>query len=137
LKNNKRIFVVTLAILVAIIHFIIGPNYKGPFKNFLSGYLIDILLPFFLYFLFTLRFNRIKQKILVGVGILSFAVAIEYLQYRAIGIFGSTFDPYDFLAYLTGIVSAILFDLIVLDKIIRKKQSESQLLSVIQSENQE
>jgi len=122
LKNNKRLFVIILAILVAIIHFIIGPNYNGPFKSFLSGYLIDILLPFFLYFLFTLKLNRIKQKILVGLGILSLATAIEYLQYRAIGIFGSTFDPYDFLAYLTGVVSAILFDLIVLEKIIRKKQ---------------
>jgi hypothetical protein len=60
---------------------------------------------------------------LVGVGILSLATTIEYLQYRGIGIFGSTFDPYDFLAYLTGVISAILFDLIVLDKIIRKKQA--------------
>ena len=64
-----------------------------------------------------------KQKILVGAGILCFATAIEYLQYRGIGIFGSTFDPYDFLAYLTGVILAILFDLIVLDKIIRKKQA--------------
>jgi len=123
LKNNKRLFVIILAILVAIIHFIIGPNYNGPFKSFLSGYLIDILLPFFLYFLFTLKLNRIKQKILVGLGILSLATAIEYLQYRAIGIFGSTFDPYDFLAYLTGVVSAILLDLMVIDKILRKKQA--------------
>lgn len=123
MKNNKKAFVVILAIFVAILHFIIGPNYRGPFKSFLSGYLIDILLPFFLYFLFTLNLNRIKQKILVCASIFTFATVIEYLQYRGTGIFGSTFDPYDFFAYLTGVISAILFDLTVLDKIIRKKQS--------------
>lgn len=123
MKNYKRAFVVILGISVAILHFIIGPHYSGPFKSFLSGYLIDIFLPFCLYFLFAINLNYINQKILVCVGIFAFATVIEYLQYRGIGIFGSTFDPYDFLAYLTGVISAILFDLTVLDKIIRKKQT--------------
>lgn len=123
MKNHKKAFVVILAISVAILHFIIGPNYRGPFKIFLSGYLIDILLPFTLYFLFTLNLNQTKQKILVCISIFAFATVIEYLQYRGIGIFGSIFDPYDFLAYLIGVISAILFDLTVLDKIISKKQS--------------
>jgi len=123
LKNHKKAFVIILALSVAALHFIIGPNYRGPFKSFLSGYLIDILLPFALYFLFTLNLNQMKQKILVCAGIFAFATANEYLQYRGIGIFGSVFDPYDFLAYLTGVISAIVFDLKVLDKIMRKKQS--------------
>jgi len=122
LKNYKKAFVIIIALLVAAIHFIIGPNYRGPFKGFLSGYLIDILLPFALYFLFTLNLNQIKQKILICAGILTLAAVIEYLQYRGIGIFGSVFDAYDFLAYLTGVISAIVFDLKVLDKIVRKKQ---------------
>jgi hypothetical protein len=123
LKNFKRVFAVILGISVAILHFIIGPHYSGPFKGFLSGYLIDIFLPFCLYFLFTINLNYINQKILVCAGIFAFATLIEYLQYRGIGILGSTFDPYDFLAYLTGVISALLFDLTVLDKIIRKKQT--------------
>lgn len=122
MKSYKRIFVLVLAVLVAILHFVIGPNYRGPFKEFLSNYLIDIILPFFLYFLFTIHFNQIKQKILVCIGILAFATVIEYLQYRGIPIFGSIYDPYDLLAYFAGIISAILLDLAVLDKIIRKKQ---------------
>jgi hypothetical protein len=122
LRNYKKAFVIIVALLVAALHFIIGPNYKGPFKSFLSGYIIDILLPFTLYFLFTLNLNQTKQKILVCTGIFVFATVIEYLQYRRIGIFGSVFDPYDFLAYLAGVLSAIVFDFAVLDKILRKKQ---------------
>jgi hypothetical protein len=117
------VFVVVLAIAVAILHFVIGPEYGGPFKIFLTGYLIDILLPFFLYFLFTLNINQTKQKIAVGASIFVFGTVIEYLQYRRMGIFGSTFDPYDFVAYFVGVGSAILFDLIVWDKIICKKLS--------------
>ena len=121
LRNYKRAFVVILAVAVALLHFVIGPNYKGALRNFLTGYLIDILLPFFLYFLFTLNINQTKQKIAVGAGIIVFGTGIEYLQYRGVGIFGSTFDPYDFVAYFVGVVSATLFDLIVWNKIMCKK----------------
>ncbi len=122
-KNCKRAFVITLAIIIAILHFVIGPNYEGPFKSFLRGYLIDIILPFFLYFLFTLNINQTWQKIAVGAGVFVFGTIIEYLQYRGVGVFGSTFDPYDFAAYFVGIGSAILFDIFVWDKIICKKLS--------------
>ncbi len=112
-----------MAAIVAILHFVIGPSYKGPFKNFLTGYIIDILLPFFLYFLFTLNVNPTWQKIAVGAGIFAFGAVIEYLQYRGVGVFGSTFDPYDFVAYFIGVGSAIIFDLFLWDKIIYKKLS--------------
>lgn len=122
-KKNKRTFVIALAIIVALLHFVIGPEYKGPFKSFLRGYFIDILLPFFLYFLFTLNINQRTLKIAVGAGVFLFGAFIEYLQYRGVGIFGSTFDPYDFVAYFVGVGLAIVFDLIVWDKIISKKLS--------------
>jgi len=79
LKNYRKSFVVILAITVAILHFVIGPKYGGPFKSFFTGYLIDILLPFVLYFLFTLNINQTKQKIAVGAGIFVFGTVIEYL----------------------------------------------------------
>lgn len=122
MKNYRKAFVITLAIFVALLHFVIGPNYGGPFKGFLKGYLLDILIPFAFYFLFTLKATQTKQKIAVGAGIVAFAAVVEYLQYRGMGIFGSTFDPYDFLAYLTGAVSAIVLDLTVFDKTQRKVQ---------------
>jgi hypothetical protein len=123
LKNYKRAFVIALAIIVAILHFVIGPNYEGPFKNFLRSYLIDIILPFFLYFLFTLNVNQTWQKLAVGAGIFVFGGVVEFLQYRGAGVFGSTFDPYDFVAYFVGIGTAIAFDFIVLNRIISKKLS--------------
>lgn len=123
IKNYRRAFVIILAAIVAILHFVIGPEYKGPFKSFLRGYLIDILLPFFLYFLFTLNINQTTQKIAVGAGIFVFGSVIEYLQYRGAGVFGSTFDPYDFIAYFVGVGSAIVFDFILWNKIIYKKLS--------------
>lgn len=123
LKNYKRVFVVILGISVALLHFIIGPNYRGALRSFLTGYLIDIVLPFVLYFLFTLNINQTTQKIAVGAGIFIFGTAIEYLQYRGVGIFGRTYDPYDFVAYFVGVASAVMFDLIVWDKIICKKLS--------------
>ena len=121
IKSYKRAFVIALAIIVAILHFVIGPNYEGPFKSFLRGYLIDIILPFFLYFLFTLNINQTWQKIAVGAGIFIFGSVIEYLQYRGADVFGSTFDPYDFVAYFVGVGSAVLFEIFILDKIISRK----------------
>lgn len=122
MKNYKKAFVIIVALIVGALHFIIGPNYRGPYKSFLSGYLIDILLPFTLYFLFTLNLDQRNQKLLVGAGIFVFAAVIEYLQYLGAGIFGSVFDPYDYLAYFAGVISAVVFDLTVMDKILRKKQ---------------
>lgn len=122
MKNRKKAFVIILMLSVAALHFIIGPNYRGPFKDFLKGYLINILLPFGLYFLFTLNLSQRRHKILVCIGIFVFAAAVEYLQYRGIAIFGSVFDPYDFLAYFAGTISSIVFDFAVLDKILRKKR---------------
>ena len=123
LRNYKKAFVIILAILVSILHFVIGPNYRGPFKGFLTGYLLNILIPFWLYFLLTLNLHQMKQKILVCAGIFALAAVIEYSQYRGTALLGTTYDPYDFLAYFSGVISAVLLDLTVLDKIVRTKQS--------------
>jgi len=122
MKNYRKVFVVTLAVFVALLHFVIGPNYGGAFKGFFKAYLLDILIPFSFYFLFTLKATRTKQKIAVSAGIVVFAAVVEYLQYRGIAVFGSTFDPYDFVAYFAGAISAIVLDLTVFYKIQRKVQ---------------
>ena len=71
----------------------------------------------------TLNLHQMKQKILVCAGIFALAAVIEYSQYRGTAILGTTYDPYDFLAYFSGVISAVLLDLTVLDKILTKKQS--------------
>ena len=123
MKNYKKAFVIILAILVALLHFVIGPNYSGPFNGFLTGYLLNILIPFWLYFLLTLNLHQMKQKILVCAGVFALAAVIEYSQYRGTALLGTTYDPYDFLAYFSGVISAVLLDLTVLDKILGRRQS--------------
>ena len=44
-RRNKRI-VVAICVVVGGLHFVNGPGYAGPFKPFVNGYMIDILLRF-------------------------------------------------------------------------------------------
>ena len=113
----KKVFVVVLAVIVALLHFVIGPNYRGPFRDFVAGYLIDILLPFLLYFLITLNFNRRNRKLLAATGIVILACVVEYLQYRGVEVLGSVYDPFDLLAYAAGVISALVIDLVILERI--------------------
>lgn len=106
-----------IALFVAVLHFVIGPGYQGPFKDFFSGYLIDILLPFVLYLLFGFfKFSLLKKKLVRGLLVFSIGVGVEVLQYLEIPVFGRTFDPLDFLMYGIGIFLGVLFDHFVLSR---------------------
>ena len=50
-RSYKTFVVICIAVPVALLHFLTGPSYHGPFPEFVNGYLIDILLPFAFYFL--------------------------------------------------------------------------------------
>ena len=76
-KTKKRIFAVAAGISVGLLHFITGPQYSGPFPHFVNGYLIDILLPFVLFFLFTIHIRSIKWKIVISICILLFSWGVE------------------------------------------------------------
>jgi hypothetical protein len=56
---TKRLVITGFALIVAMLHFIKGENYQGPFPIFVNGYLIDILLPMALYLL--LSFDEIMS----------------------------------------------------------------------------
>ena len=43
---NRKVVVVVIAVAVGLLHFVTGPNYRGPFPVFVNGYMIDVLLPF-------------------------------------------------------------------------------------------
>ena len=49
--NPRKTIIVSIALFVGAMHFIIGPDYRGPFYVFIHSYLIDILLPFSMYLL--------------------------------------------------------------------------------------
>jgi hypothetical protein len=111
--------VVTIIIPVALLHFVTGKNYTGPFPHFVNGYLIDILLPFSLYFLLILPdFKLAKSWILKCVIVFAIGCIVEILQYFGMPIFGQTFDPLDFVAYASGVILAAIFDLFLFPRII-------------------
>jgi hypothetical protein len=126
--KKRRIFVVVTGLTVACIHFITGPQYRGPFKDFVIGYLIDILLPFALYFMATIKFERWSHKIVAACCVFLVGVTIELLQYFNLPILGRTFDPLDFLMYGLGILLALIIDSLIISRKINPNRSEQEML---------
>ena len=104
--------------MVAGLHLITGPDYNGPLRPFVTGYLIDILLPFAMYLLLGVQNLEVLQRRLVRV-LLVFGVAAssETLQYYGVAIFGRTFDPLDYLMFGIGIAGAALFEWAILSRL--------------------
>jgi len=50
--------------------------------------------------------------------VFSFGCFVEASQYFGYPIFGSTFDPFDILAYAGGVLLGILFDLVIFPRLI-------------------
>lgn len=117
MKNQKKITIVVIALFVGLLHFIFGPEYQGPFSLFIHGYLIDILLPFSLFLLFGLTNNPFEKNAWTR-GILLFVIGlcVELLQYSGYKILGNTADLFDLLAYVCGILLAVLFERYFLSK---------------------
>jgi len=114
--NKQKTFVIIICLLVGALHFIIGPNYNGPFKYFVSGYLIDILLPFCVYFLLKLP-GIIPKYWMVAAIVVLIGFSVETLQYFDIYVLGSTFDPLDYLMYCIGVLLAFLIDIYFFSKL--------------------
>ncbi len=120
-RQRKKMVVTTgIVIPIAALHFVTGPSYSGPLAEFVNGYLIDILLPFGVYFLLCpqdavrpiFRLWYVK-----AVPVLAIGVVVEISQYFGIPIFGSTFDPWDFAAYVSGVGLAVIFDILIFPRI--------------------
>jgi len=111
---------VGISIAVGLLHFLIGPDYKGPFRPFMTGYLIDLLLPMNMFLLGQLALRKnfaVKtSRVLAGLGIFGFGALVEWLQYRGLDFLGRTFDPWDLLMYALGICMGLGLDILVLDR---------------------
>ena len=103
---------------IALLHFVTGKNYRGPYPDFVNSYLIDIILPFGVYFLLCLPTHRLLQpwwaKALIVFGI---GATVEALQYFGIAVFGNTFDPLDFVMYAAGAILAAFCDTLIFPRI--------------------
>jgi hypothetical protein len=115
---GRRVVVVVIAVAVGLLHFVTGPNYRGPFPVFVNGYLIDILLPMSLYFLLSLadlalfRPWWIKSLSVFGVG-----VVVETAQFFGAPLLGRTFDPLDYVMYAVGVLLAAFLDLLLFPRL--------------------
>ena len=115
----KKLIITIIALTVGALHFLKGENYQGPFPIFVNGYLIDILLPMTLYLLMSLFQNKlIRSSLFRACAVFGFGCVVEAFQYFGYPIFGSIFDPLDFLAYASGVLIGILLDLVLLPRLI-------------------
>lgn len=122
MKSKKSTYlIVALSLFVGLLHFLTGPGYHGPFKNFVQGYLIDLLLPLNLYLLLQHSLRKklsvYYSRMIAAVATFSFGVFVELMQLNNIHLFGSTYDPLDMLMYATGVVLGLLLDLTIINKL--------------------
>ncbi|MBC6491811.1 hypothetical protein BC349_12180 [Flavihumibacter stibioxidans] len=121
MQNRKSIYIIVLiSLFVGVLHFAVGPDYQGIFKNFIRGYLIDILLPLNLYLLLQISLRRnlsVNSSRITG-AIITFAIGIivELSQLYGIELFGRTYDPWDIVMYAIGIGLGIAIDFTIIDK---------------------
>ena len=127
MKNKKSTYIiVSISICVALLHFVIGPDYQGVFKHFVGGYLIDILLPMNLYLLLQIWLRKNipvnKSRIFGAIITFAFGTAVEFLQLNEIEFLGSTYDPWDILMYFTGTGLGIVIDLTLIDRLEKQER---------------
>jgi hypothetical protein len=121
-KRQSRKSIVTISIMVpiALLHFVIGKSYTGAFPDFVNGYLIDILLPFGLYFLLSPQ-DAVRPVLrswwVKALPVLAIGYGVETAQLFGVPIFGRTFDPLDYLAYTVGVILAVIVDKMVFPRL--------------------
>jgi hypothetical protein len=120
---GRKTVVIGMAVGVGILHFFTGPEYRGPLRTFVTGHLINILLPFTIYLVLgitrhaALRSEIVRCALVFGIGAVT-----ETLQYAGLPIFGRTFDPLDYLMFGIGILSAAVFEWAVLSRLEERPQ---------------
>jgi len=113
LNLPRKPVVVTICLAVGALHLFTGPRYRGPLRPFVTGYLIDLVLPFSLVLLLGVGLDRsptLRLPALRATAVFLFGATVEFLQYLGVPLFGRTFDPLDLLMYATGAVAALAFE---------------------------
>ena len=111
---KRKAIAVSIAVIVGLLHFITGPSYHGPFRAFVNGYMIDILLPLAMYLVLGVNVQPIARSgIARGTFIFAIGAITETMQYFGVPIFGRTFDSLDYLMFGIGIGLAALFERIM------------------------
>ena len=119
-NRNSVYFVVVISLTVGLLHFIIGPDYQGLCKDFIRGYLIDILLPMNLYLLLQISLRKkisiVNSRTIGAVFTFLFGTTVEVLQYNKINFLGATYDPLDILIYGIGVALGLILDFTIINR---------------------
>lgn len=116
---TKKLLITLIALLVGALHFVKGDIFQGRFHLFVSGYMIDILLPMVLFLLMGLFQNKtIRSTLFRAFSVFGFGCFVEVSQYFGLPIFGSTFDPLDIVAYAGGVLFGIFLDNFLFPRVI-------------------
>ncbi len=117
---GKKVVVISIVIPVALLHFLTGSNYRGPYPAFVNGYLIDILLPLSFYFLLCLvELPLLRSWVVKSVLVFGAASSVEAAQFFGVPIFGQTYDPMDFVMYGAGVLLAAILDTVVFPRLFK------------------
>ena len=116
--TGKKAVIVIVNLAIALLHFVTGSNYTGPYPAFVNSYLLNILIPFGFYFLLCLNeYSLLKSWIVKSTLVFGAASFVEIAQFFSVPIFGRTFDPVDFVMYGIGVISAAILDTVVFPRI--------------------
>lgn len=113
LNLPRKPVVVAICLAVGALHLFTGPAYHGPLRPFVTGYLIDLVLPFSLVLLLGVGLERspvLRHPALRATAVFIVGATVEFLQYFGVPLFGRTFDPLDLLMYATGAAAALVFE---------------------------
>lgn len=113
LNLPRKPVVAAICLAVGALHLFTGPHYRGPLRAFVTGYLIDLVLPFSLVLLLGVgldRSPRFRFPLVRAAAVFLLGAAVEFLQYLGVPLFGRTFDPLDLLMYATGAIAGLAFE---------------------------
>ena len=116
LNVPRKPVVVAICLAAGALHLFTGPHYRGPLRAFVSGYLIDLVLPFSLVLLLGVGLDRspsLRLPVVRAAAVFLLGAAVEFLQYFGVPLFGRTFDLLDLLMYATGAIAALAFERLV------------------------
>ncbi|UCE24474.1 MAG: hypothetical protein JSU74_00025 [Candidatus Zixiibacteriota bacterium] len=123
----RKVIVVCIALAVGLLHFVKGPSYHGPFRHFVNGYLIDILLPFAMYLVLGVgEHTLLRSRVFRGILVFAVGAVTETMQYFGVPIFGRTFDLLDYVMFGLGVALAMIFEKVVLSRFPRSMRSSTR-----------
>lgn len=113
---------ISVILVIALIHiFRVGSHLQGTLYTLYYSYMSDVVIPFGIYFLLCinelhtkcLRKWYVKAALITGLTTL-----MEILQLVGVYALGTTFDPVDILAYVSGVGIAVIFDRLIFKRFI-------------------